>query len=161
MVLKSPAAFVSLWHPVTAYCKPVYSSRTPPLGRFVESLVSVSRDYRTWLASPRPLPVASGPRVALASNIFDVSSRFSIDRFRTHVLSCAIVNPRALEGERCMPEQCLASSGEGPDALQMSSARAMVPEGHVFPLASLSRYFQGLRLVSQSGADHDAEGDGL
>jgi hypothetical protein len=37
----------------------------------------------------------------------------------------------------------------------------MVPEGHVFPLASLSRFFQGLRLVSQAGADDDAEEDGL
>jgi hypothetical protein len=51
--------------------------QTPPLSRFVEGLVSFSRDYRTWLASPRPLPVASGLRVALASEIFDVSSRFS------------------------------------------------------------------------------------
>jgi hypothetical protein len=135
--------------------------RTPPLGRFIEGLMSVSRDYRAWLASPRPLPAALGPRVALASKIFDVSSRFSIDNFRTDVLSSAVVNPRTLEGERYMPERCLAPGGEGPDALQMSSARVMVREGHVFPLASLSRYFQGLRLVSQSDADDDAEEDGL
>ena len=135
--------------------------RTPPLGRFIEGLMSVGRDYRTWLASPKPLPVASGPRVALASKIFDVSSRFSIDRFRTDVLSSAGVNPGVLGGERCMAERCLAPSGEGPDALQISSSRVLVPEGHVFPLASLSRFFQGLRLVSQSGADDDAEEDGL
>jgi len=135
--------------------------RTPPLGRFVEGLVSVSRDYRTWLASPRPLPAPSGPRVALASKIFDVSSRFSIDNVRTDVLSSAVVTPGALEGERYMPERCLAPNGEGPDALQMSSSRVLVPEGHVFPLASLSRYFQGLRLVSQADVDDDAEPDGL
>jgi len=51
--------------------------RTLPLSRFVEGLVSVSRDYRTWLASPRPLAVASGPRVAIASKIFDVSTCYS------------------------------------------------------------------------------------
>jgi hypothetical protein len=135
--------------------------RTPPLGRFVESLVSVSRDYRDWLASPRPLPAASGPRVALVSKIFDVSSRFAIDKFRTDVLSSVVVGPKVLDRERYMPEQCLAHSGEGPDALQMSSARVLVPEGHLFPLASLSRFFRGLRLVSQSGAGDDAEEDGL
>ena len=135
--------------------------RTPPLGRLVESLASVTRDYRTWLASPRPLPVASGPRVALASKIFDVSSRFSIDRFRTDVLSSVVANPGALEDEGYMPERCLARGGEGPDALQMSSSRVLVPEGHVFPLASLSRYFQSLRLLSQSDADADAEEDSL
>lgn len=133
--------------------------RTPPLGRFVESLVSVSRDYRTWLASPRPLPVASGPRVALASKIFDVSSRFAIDKFRTDVLSSR-AEPRELERERYMPERCLAPSGEGPSALQMSNARVLAEEGHTFPLASLSGFFRGLRLVSRSGADDDAEEDG-
>jgi len=99
--------------------------------------------------------------VALASKIFDVSSRFSIDRFRTDVLSSAVVNPRVLEDDRYMPERCLAPNGEGPNALQMSTSRVAVPEGHVFPLASLSRYFQSLRLVSQAGADGDAEEDGL
>jgi hypothetical protein len=131
--------------------------RTPPLGRFVEGLVTVSRDYRTWLASPRPLPAASGPRVALASKIFDVSSRFSIDNFRTDVLSSVVEDPGALEVGRCMPERCLAPSGAGPDALQMSSSRVPVPEGHLFPLASLSRFFQGLHLVSQPGADAGAQ----
>ena len=135
--------------------------RTPPLGRFVEGLMVISRDYRTWLASPRPLPAASGLRVAIASKIFDVSSRFSIDNFRTDVLSSAVVNPRILEGERYMPERCLAPGGEGPDALQMSSARVMVTEGHVFPLASLSRFFQGLRLISQSDPGDRAEEDRL
>jgi hypothetical protein len=133
--------------------------RTPPLGQFVEGLIIISRDYRTWLGSPRPLPAASGPRVALASKIFDVSSRFSVDNFRTDVLSSVVEVPRALEVERCMPEQCLAPSGAGPDALQMSSSRVLVPEGHLFPLASLSKYFQGLRLVAQSDAgDHVKEG---
>lgn len=73
--------------------------RTPPLGRFVESLVSVSRDYRAWLASPRPLPAASGPRVALASKIFDVSSRFTIRNFRTDVLS-SVAEPGPREPRR-------------------------------------------------------------
>jgi len=105
--------------------------RTPPLGRFVEGLMSISRDYRKWLASPRPMPAASGPRVAIASKIFDVSSRFSIDSFRTDVLSSTVVSPGALDGERCMPDRCLAPRGEGPNALQMSSARVLVPEGHL------------------------------
>jgi hypothetical protein len=135
--------------------------RTPPLGRFVEGLMSVSSDYRTWLASPRPLPIASGLRVALASKIFDVSSRFSIDSFRTDVLSSVVEDPEVLNRERYMPVRCLAHGGEGPDALQMSSARVMVPEGHLFPLTSLSRFFQGLRLVSQADADADAEEDRL
>jgi hypothetical protein len=60
-----------------------------------------------------------------------------------------------------MPERCLAPSGEGPDALQISSSREVVSEGHAFPLASLSGFFRGLRLVSQSGADDDADEDGL
>ena len=135
--------------------------RTPPLGRFVEGLMIVSRDYRTWLASAGPLPVASGPRVALASKIFDVSSRFAIAKFRTDVLSSVVEDPEVLDRERYMPERCLAPRGEGPNALQMSSARVLVPEGHAFPLASLSRFFQGLRLVSQPGADDDAEEESL
>jgi hypothetical protein len=135
--------------------------RTPPLGRFVERLVSVSMDYRTWLASPRRLPAASGPRVALASKIFDVSSRFAIHSVRTDVLSSGIEDSRGLERERYMPERCLAPSGEGPNALQVSSSRVVVPEGHAFPLASLSGFFRGLQLVSQSGADGDAEEDSL
>jgi hypothetical protein len=134
--------------------------RTPPLGRFVEGLVIVSRDYRTWLASPRPLPVASGPRIALASKIFDVSSRFAIDKFRTDVLSSVLEGLEVLDRDRYMPQRCLAPSGEGPNALQISSARVLVPEGHVFPLASLSGFFRGLRLVSRSGADDDVEEDG-
>jgi hypothetical protein len=128
--------------------------RTTALGRFVESLVSVSRDYRTWLASPRPLPVASGLRVAIASKIFDVSSRFAIDRFRTDVLSSVVEGLGVLDQERYMPQRCLAPGGEGPEALQMSSSRVLVPEGHVFPLASLSGFFRGLRLVSRSGRSH-------
>ncbi len=135
--------------------------RTPPLGRFVENLASVSMDYRTWLASPRRLPAASGPRVALASKIFDVSSRFAIHNYRTDVLSSVVESPRGLERERHMPERCLAPSGEGPNALQMSSSRVVVSEGHVFPLASLSGFFRGLRLLSQSGADGHTEEDGL
>ena len=121
----------------------------------------VSRDYRTWLASAGPLPVASGPRVALASKIFDVSSRFAIAKFRTDVLSSVVEDPEVLDRERYMPERCLAPRGEGPNALQMLSARVLVPEGHAFPLASLSRFFQGLRLVSQPGADDDAEEESL
>jgi hypothetical protein len=135
--------------------------RTPPLGRFVENLASVSMDYRTWLASPRRLPAASGPRVALASKIFDVSSRFAIRNVRTDVLSSVVVRPEVLERQRYMPERCLAPGGEGPNALQMSSSRVVVPEGHVFPLASLSGFFRALRLVTRSGADDDAEEDGL
>ena len=135
--------------------------RTPPLGRFVEKLASVSMDYRAWLASPRRLPAASGPRVALASRIFDVSSHFAIHKFRTDVLSSVAVEPWQLERERYMPERCLAPSGEGPNALQMSSSRVVVLEGHAFPLASLSGFFQGLRLISQSGADDGAGEDGL
>jgi hypothetical protein len=134
--------------------------RAPPLGRFVENLVSVGRDYRTWLASPRPLPVAPGLRVALVSKILDVSSRFAIRNLRTDVLS-SLVEPGELEQKRYMPERCLAPSGEGPKALQMSSSRVMVPEGHAFPLASLSGFFRGLRLVSQPATDDDAEEDGL
>ena len=135
--------------------------RTPPLGRFVENLASVSMDYRTWLASPRRLPAASGPRVALASKIFDVSSRFAIRNFRTDVLSSVVEGPTVLERERYKPERRLAPSGEGPKALQMSSSRVVVPEGHVFPLASLSGFFRALRLVTRSGSDDDAEEDGL
>jgi hypothetical protein len=135
--------------------------RIPPLGRFVESLASFSMDYRTWLASPRRLPAASGPRLALASKIFDVSSRFAIRKVRTDVLSSVVERPEVLERERYMPERCLAPSGEGPDALQISSSREVVSEGHAFPLASLSGFFRGLRLVSQSGADDDADEDGL
>ena len=118
-------------------------------------------DYRTWLASPRRLPAASGPRVALASKIFDVSSRFAIRNFRTDVLSSVVVESRELERLRYMPERCLAPSGEGPSALQMSSSRVVVPEGHAFPLASLAGFFQGLRLISQSGAGDGADEDGL
>ncbi|OFV81694.1 MAG: hypothetical protein A2W26_03010 [Acidobacteria bacterium RBG_16_64_8] len=135
--------------------------RTPPLGRFVENLATVSMDCRTWLASPGRLPAASGPRVARASKILDVSSRFAIHSFRTDVLSSVVGEPRGLERERHMPERCLAPSGEGPNALQMSSSRVVVDEGHAFPLASLSGFFRGLRLVSQSGSDDGAEEDGL
>jgi len=155
------AARLRLWLVDLAPPAAISVFRTPPLGRFVEGLVSVSRDYRTWLASPRPLPAASGPRVALASKIFDVSSRFAIGKFRTDVLSSVVESPEVLDRERYKPERCLAPSGDGPNALQMSSSRVVVPEGHVFPLTSLSRFFQGLRLVSQSGADNDAEEDGL
>lgn len=101
-----------------------------------------------------------GPRVALASKILDVSSRFSIDRFRTDVLSSA-VDPEALEGERYMPEWCLAPSGAGPEALQMSNLRVVVAGGHTFPLASLSGFFRGLRLVSQLGTEDEPEEDGI
>jgi hypothetical protein len=132
-----------------------------PLGRFVERLVSVSMDFRTWLASPRRLPVASGPRVTLASKIFDVSSRFAIHKFRTDVLSSIVDGPEELERERFKPERCLAPRGEGPVALQMSSARLVMDEGHAFPLASLSEFFRGLHLVTQSGADDGEERDGL
>ncbi|MDP2674380.1 MAG: hypothetical protein Q8Q00_05685 [Dehalococcoidia bacterium] len=135
--------------------------RIPPLGRFVEKIASVSMDYRAWLASPRRLPAASGPRMALASKILNVSSRFAIRSFRTDVLSSVVVDPGVLERERYKPERCLAPSGEGPRALQMSSSRVVVEEGHAFPLASLSGFFQGLRFVSQSPGDDDAEEDGL
>ena len=150
-----------LWLVDVAPPKTTSVFRTQPLGRFVEGLVSVSMDYRTWLASPRRLPVASGPRVALASKIFDVSSRFAICKFRTDVLSSVVEEPGVLERERYVPERCLASSGEGPNALQVSSSRVVVPEGHAFPLASLSGFFRGLRLVSRSGPDDDAGEDGL
>ncbi|OGT25339.1 MAG: hypothetical protein A2Z17_04625 [Gammaproteobacteria bacterium RBG_16_66_13] len=133
--------------------------RTPPLGRLVESLVAVSRDYRTWLAGPKPLPAASGLRVALASKVFDVSSRFSIDRIRTDVLSSTVGVPGALEGERYLPERCLAPRGEGPSALQVSSRRVVVEKGHMYPLASLSGFFRGLRLLSRVGTEDELAED--
>jgi hypothetical protein len=149
-----------LWLVEVAAPAAISTFRIPPLGRFIEGLMTVRRDYRIWLATPRPLPAAVGARVALASKIFDVSSRLSVDNFRTDVLSSVVEDSWGLQVERCMPEQCLAPDGAGPDALQMSSSRVLVPEGHLFPLASLSGFFQGLRLVSQSDAgDHAEEGN--
>jgi len=79
----------------------------PPLSRFVEGLVSVSRDYRDWLASPRPLPAVSGLRVTLASKTFDVSSRFAIVKLRTDVLSSVV------EGLEASSPECGRVSGSG------------------------------------------------
>ena len=109
LVAWSPAAGLSprlrLWLVDLAPAAAMSVFPTPPLGRFVEGLVSFSRDYRTWLALPRPLPVASGPRVALASKIFDAPSRFAIDRFRTDVLSSV------LEGSRWTTHMSSGSEG--------------------------------------------------
>jgi len=134
--------------------------RTPPLGHFVDSVTSISMDYRAWLAPPQRLPTATGPRIALALKVFDMASIFSIRKFRTDVLS-SVVEPQALVRQPHMPERCLAPGGRGPDALQVSSSRVVVPEGHAFPLASLSGFFRALRLASQRDAEADDGNDGV
>ena len=87
--------------------------------------------------------------------------RFTIRNFRTDVLSSAVVEPETLEREGYMPERCLAPSGEGPAALQISSSRVLVEEGHAFPLASLSGYFRGLHAGSRLGLEEKLEDDGI
>ena len=89
-----------------------------------------------------------------------MASIFSIHKFSTDVLS-SVVEPQDLVRQPHMPERCLAPGGRGPDALQVSSSRVVVPEGHAFPLASLSGFLKGLRLVSQRDAQADDGNDGV
>lgn len=131
--------------------------RTPPLRGFVDNATTVGMDYRAWLASPRRLPTSSGLRIALALKVFDMASTFSIREFSTNVLS-SVADPSELIGEKYLPERCLSPGRGGPDALQISSSRVLVPEGHAFPLASLSGFFKGLRVVSQQEL---SQGEGL
>lgn len=132
--------------------------RTQPLGRSVDNVTTVGMDYRAWLASPRRLPTSSGLRIALALKVFDMASTFSIRKLRTDVLS-SVADAPELIGEKYLPERCLSPGRVGQDALQISSSRVFVPEGHAFPLASLSGFFRGLRVICQQSLG-EREGNG-
>ncbi len=122
---------------------------TPPLSGYVEKLEVINMDYRTWLASPKTLPAAAGPRIGLASKVFDMASNFTIQRFPAS--SATRANGAELRGSRYLPKRCLAPGGEGADTLQMSPSRIVVPRGHSYPQVSLSEFFRGLCLTSQVG----------
>jgi hypothetical protein len=94
------------------------------------------------------LPPPTGLRIAMASKVFDMSSRFSTCAFRTDVLPSDVVESGFFREGRYLPTSCLAPGGPGPEALLVSSSRIPIGEGHVYLQPSLSEYYRALSLVS-------------
>jgi hypothetical protein len=123
----------------------------------IESLRIIGEDYRIWLGQPRPLPPPAGLRIAVASKVFDMSSRFSTCAFRTDVLPSDVVESEFFREGRYVPAFCLAPDGLGPEALLVSSSRLPIGEGHVYLQPSLSEFYRALNLVSQPAQRGDLE----
>lgn len=115
----------------------------------IESLKTIGHDYRVWLGQPQLLPPPTGLRIAVASKVFDMSSRFSTCAFRTDVLPSDVVESEFFREGRYVPASCLAPDGLGPEALLVSSSRLPIGEGHVYLQPSLSEFYRALNLVSQ------------
>jgi hypothetical protein len=137
-----------LWFIDASSAYPERAFRTAPFRNHIESALVLAGDYRTWLAQRQPMPRPSGPRIALASKVFDMSSGFATCSFRTHVLPSAVANSKKLVGGGVLPTRCLGPNGAGSQALVVSTSRIAVAEGHTWPLASSSEYFRGLSMVS-------------
>ena len=88
--------------------------RAAGLASHIESLSFIEHDYRTWRGQPSPLPPPTGLRIAVASKVFDMSSRFSTCAFRTDVLPPEVVESEVFREGRHLPVSCLAPGAAGP-----------------------------------------------
>jgi hypothetical protein len=116
---------------------------------FVDSLLYLGDDYRSWLDREQPLPAANGLRIALVSRLFNNLSRFSIHRLNGSDLS-SLSEKMAIspDSDAYLPHHCLAPGGKGTEALVISNTRLALPNGRTFAQASLSQFYNGLFLIS-------------
>jgi len=130
--------------------------------RIVDSLSYLGNDYRSWLSKEKPLPAASGLRIALVSRLFNNLSRFSIHRFNTVDLN-SLSEKMAIspDSDAHLPHRCLAAGGKGSEALVISNTRLVLPSGRTFAQASLSDYYRGMYIVSGSRGSVDNHEGGL
>jgi hypothetical protein len=119
----------------------------------IDSLMFLGDDYHGWLARTRPLPNASGLRIAFASKLFNNLSHFFVHPVRTDVLPSRIVGSMPFAEGQHLPAHCLAPDGLGPAALLVSNARVALPDGRTLAQASLSEYYWALRVAATSDGE--------
>ncbi|MBI4337877.1 MAG: hypothetical protein HY683_08645 [Chloroflexi bacterium] len=128
----------------------------------VDSLMFVEDDYRSWLSNFRPLPDASGLRIALMSKLLDTMSHLSIRRLSREELNVLRSKAKeSLDASHHLPERCLHSSGGGPTALLVSSSRVPLQDGSTYAQPSLSGFYQGLHLLLAGTARGGSEEEGV
>lgn len=142
-----------LWFVDLSLADPARFFRACDMRSSIDSLMFLGDDYRGWLARTRPLPNASGLRIAFASKLFNNLSRFSVCPVRTDVLPSRIVGSLSFAEGQHLPAHCLAPDGLGPAALLVSNARVALPDGRTLAQASLSAYYWALRVAATSGGE--------
>ena len=105
------------------------------------------------------MPRSSGLRIGLVSKLFNNLSWFSICAVRTDVLPSSVVDSILFERGKHLPIYCLAPDGPGPEALTVSNSRVDLAQGRTFAQASLSEYYQALRLASGANGEDEAPAD--
>jgi hypothetical protein len=128
----------------------------------VDSLLYLGDDYRSWLSRERPLPVASGLRIALISRLFNNLSRFYIHHINESC-SSPLFEKMAIspDSDAHLPHHCLAANGKGVEALVISNTRLALANGRTFAQVSLSQFYDGLFLISTPQDASTADNSGI
>jgi hypothetical protein len=135
------------------------------LRRATDSLASMGIEYRDWLADAKPLPPPCGIRVGIASYLFNNLSDFAVTPVAPETIASALpaVADCAAWAD-CQPSVCLLPDKGGPQSLMMTSRRIRLETGHVYVHPSLSRFYQGLSVLSRPASvegESPAEGHRL
>jgi len=152
---------LSLWFVDLEPADPARFFRNDKLRVFTDNLNFIGDDYRDWLTRPRPLPVKNGLRLALISNLFNNLSSFSVHCLSAENLPLFLEHDECSELEKCRPSVCLAPHGTGVESLAISSTQFQLPEGRTFSQASLSKFYQGLYLLSGKADSGELPENGL
>jgi len=138
-----------LWFVDLEPADPARFFRDKKLRGNIDSLSFLGDDYRNWLSQLQPLPATNSLRVALVSKLFNNLSRFRICHLDRNESGPFFGKLAVLPNlNNYLPSRCLSPGGNGVEALAISNARVALPNGRTFAQASLSRFYQGLFLIS-------------
>ena len=132
------------------------------LRRATDSLASIGIEYRDWLADARPLPAPRGIRIGIASYLFNNLSDFAVIPVAPETIASGLpaVADRAAWAD-CQPSICLLPDKRGPQSLVRTSRRIRLEAGHVYVQPSLSRFYQGLSMLSRpAGVEGESPAEG-
>ncbi len=135
---------------------PIRFFRTGNLRGAVDTLTCVSADYRDWFGTADRLPQRRGIRLAIACRFFNNFSDLGVTVINRSDLGemAGLGDPQHWWPD-CLPSTCLRPGAGGPSSLVVSNRRIWLPEGRSFVQASLSPYFEGLRMLLSDGIDED------
>ena len=125
---------------------------------FVDSLLYLGDDYRSWLSRPQPLPSTDNLRISLISKLLDIMSHFSILLLPPHRMPSSLPKVSlSSEFEEHLPTRCLAPDGKGVKELSISNSRVFLPEGIGLMQTSLSEFYKGIFLISSNKTEDNVE----
>lgn len=112
---------------------------------------AASADTQGWISEHVRLLREGDVRIGLASQLFNNQSEFQIRPFRdASILPGGAGLKPSTRWRDCLPVRCLGAGQTGPRDLTISTAPLRLAEGRTFRQTSLSRYFQGLQLATET-----------